>query len=217
MFSKGKANNVHEMIMSEIKDVESCLIHFESFMHAATTPETVYETLMSLAEVVRQAEDTADKSLRRMIDSLNGNFLPSTREQIIEIASSCDRIANKGEKVANMVICQDFRFPAEFAEDLKKIMSITRSQFDVLKTSISRLFSDMGGLLKDHSILDEIRSLETDVDKIEMGIYKRIFHMDVELAKKMQITQFVELVCDISDVTENIADKIQIMLITRKA
>jgi uncharacterized protein Yka (UPF0111/DUF47 family) len=83
MFSKGKANNVHEMIMSEIKDVESCLIHFESFMHAATTPETVYETLMSLAEVVRQAEDTADKSLRRMIDSLNGNFLPSTREQII--------------------------------------------------------------------------------------------------------------------------------------
>ena len=33
----------------------------------------------------------------------------------------------------------------------------------------------------------------------------------------MQTARFVELVCDISDVIENIADKIQIMLITRKA
>ena len=34
---------------------------------------------------------------------------------------------------------------------------------------------------------------------------------------KMQVARVVELVCDLSDIIEDIADKIQIMLITRKA
>lgn len=41
--------------------------------------------------------------------------------------------------------------------------------------------------------------------------------MDVSLAEKMQLFQFVEWLADLSDIIENIADKIQIMLITRKA
>ena len=46
---------------------------------------------------------------------------------------------------------------------------------------------------------------------------KQIFAMDTELAAKMQFFQLVQRICDISDVIEDIADKIQIMLIARKA
>ena len=41
--------------------------------------------------------------------------------------------------------------------------------------------------------------------------------MDIELAAKMQLFDIIDLFCDISDIIENIADKIQIMLIARKA
>ena len=158
----------------------------------------------------------ADVSLRRMIDSLVGtSFLPSTRENLISIATSCDKVANKCESVALMAVHQHFRFPEEHENDLLKIISITHKQFDLLEESISLLFSKFGDLLKDHSILDKIRALETEVDIIEDSLYKDIFHMDMDLAHQTQLANYVEALCDLSDKIEDIADKIQIMLVTR--
>ena len=218
MLSKKNSQKIHACIMDQIKDVEKCLISFESFMRAATTPETVSETLSSLAVDIGRMEAEADASLRRMIDSLSGAYLPSTREDIISIATSCDKVANKCESVTNMMVMQKFSFPAGYAEDVMKILSVTHEQFEILEKSISALFGDFGSLLKDHSILDQIREKESWVDEIEKKLYEQTFAMeDMDLAHKMQVAQFVEHIADISDAIENIADKIQIMLITRKA
>lgn len=217
MFGKSNSAKVHTLIMEQIKDVEGCLINFENFMRAASTPETAVETLRSLSVGVHQMENAADRSLRVMIDSLNGSFLPSTREDVINIATSCDKIANKCEHCAKMMVYQHFCFPKEYAEDLMTILDCTRKQFDLLSDSISQLFAKFGELLRDHSILDEIRKCESEVDALEEKLYEEIFSMDIDLAHKMQMSNFVELICDISDIIENIADKIQIVLITKKA
>jgi predicted phosphate transport protein (TIGR00153 family) len=116
-----------------------------------------------------------------------------------------------------MSIFQRFRFPAEFSEDVNKILAITDEQFELLQNSVGALFSDFGALAKDHRILDDIRTHESAVDRIEQKLYDSIFDMDITLAEKMQLFQFVEWLADLSDIIENIADKIQIMLITRKA
>lgn len=219
MFSKTKKTNaVHLLIIEQIRDVESCLLYFESFMRAACTPETVFETLRSLAINVGEAEAKADISLRKMIDSLTGPaYLPSTREDIISIATSCDHIANKCESVANRVIFQHFTFPEEYSADFVEILSVTHTQFELLEKAITRLFANFGEMLKDHSILDDIRRHESHIDKIEHKLYEQIYALDLDLAHRMQLAQYVEMLCDLSDIIENIADKIQIMLITRKA
>jgi uncharacterized protein Yka (UPF0111/DUF47 family) len=79
------------------------------------------------------------------------------------------------------------------------------------------LFQKMSALQKDTSILDKIRALETDVDHIEDKINTQIFQMNLALAEKMQVSHIVEHLCDLSDIIEDVADKIQIMLIARKA
>lgn len=206
------------LIMNQINDVENCLIQFESFMRAACVGETSQATLESLANGIMAAEAVADISLRKMIDSLgSGAFLPATRQDLISIATSCDAVANKCESYAITSVYQVFSFPQSYAQDLLEIISISHKQFDVLEDSVSRLFSDFGGLLKNHAILDEIRALESKVDAIEQKLARKIFTEDVELAKKMQMVSFLEKICDISDIIENIADKIQIMLVSRKA
>ena len=217
MFKKN--SNVHELITAQVKDVKKCLVLFESFMRAATTPETVPETLRALRDSVFEAEDVADVSLRSMIDSLSkGSYLPSTRESIISIGTSCDKIANKCESVSNLIVLYKFKFPAEFAADFNEIYDIIEKQFDLLEESISMLFSKMNELQREPAILDEIRALETKVDRIEMRISESIFNDDsMELAAKMQFFELVQRLCDISDIIEDIADKIQIMLIARKA
>ena len=217
MFKRTKNNEVHAFIMAQIRDVEACMRSFENFIRAASSSATDADTLQMLCDDVCKKEDVADISLRRMIDSLAGtSFLPSSREDLIAIATSCDKVANKCEYVALTAVYQHFRFSGGHANALLRIITITHKQFDLLEESISLLFSRFGDLLKDHSILDRIRSLETDVDHIEQKLYKDIFLMDLDLAHQMQLSNYVESLCDLSDIIEDIADKIQIMLVTRK-
>ena len=218
MFPKTKNNNIHKLIMEQINDVENCLVKFESFVRAACTPEVTIDTLRSLSDEVNQHEAIADISLRRMIDSLSGSsFLPSSREEIIAIATICDRVANKCEAFSQTVVRQRFSFPADYTDSLLEILAITRTQFDLLKESISQLFSNFGAFLKDHSILDQIRTQESKIDASEALLYDKTFALDIGLAEQMQISNLVEHIAAISDLIENIADKIQIMLVTRKA
>ena len=217
MLSKKNNQQIYACIREQINDVENCFISFQTFMRAATVSETVLETLRALSNDISKKEADADISLRRMIDSMNSSFLPATRQDLISIATKCDRIANKCEKISVTMVYQKFRFPKEFSEPIMKILSITHEQFLLLQGSIGQMFSDLGDLLKDHTVLDEIRQKESLVDEIEQNLYNTIFDMDIGLAERMQLASFVEQVCDISDVIENIADEIQIMLITRKA
>lgn len=216
MFKKSN-NKVSELILEQLKDVEGCLINFENFMRAATTKDAKIETLRSLYEGVHQMENAADRSLTVMIESLGGAFLPSTREDLIAIATSCDRVANKCEHTAMMMVFQKFTFPEEFNADIMEMLKITRNAFELLEKAIDKLFANLGGLIKDHSILMEIRDEESKVDKIEESLYERVYNLDLPLAEQRQLGDFVDWIADISDIIENIADNIQIMLITRKA
>ena len=100
-----KNSDVHTLIMEQIEDVEKVLLAFEGFMRAAATPETPKETLRALCKGVCEAENVADCSLRAMIDSLaEGSYLPSTREDLISIATSCDKVANKCETIAKIMV-----------------------------------------------------------------------------------------------------------------
>lgn len=217
MIFKKSSETASYLILQQIKDVEACMITFESFLKAATTEGTVAETLYALCDSVDQAENKADQSLRRMIDSLlTESYLPSTKEDLISISASCDKVANKCESVAKSIVYRRFRFPAEYANDVMNIIKISREQFQVLEESVRMLFDKFSALTKDHSILDRIRALESQVDEIEENLYRKIYATDMDLAHQDQIAAIIEGICDISDIIENIADTIQIMLITRK-
>lgn len=217
MFMRKSNEKASFLILKQIKDVEACLITFESFMKAATTDGTVTETLTALLDSVAQAENAADRSLRRMIDSLlKESYLPSTKEDLIAISTSCDKVANKCESVAKAIVYRRFLFPVEYAEDVMSILKITRDQFQILEESVRMLFEKFGALIQDHSILDRIRSLESQVDEIEEKLYQKIYATELDLAHQDQIALILENICDLSDIIENIADTVQIMLITRK-
>ena len=218
MFTRTKNDKVHGLIMKQLQDVKSCLESFEDFMRITTSSMDNTDALRKLCDTVYEKEHLADISLRQMIDSLGGAmFLPSTREDLISIGTRCDKIANKCEDICYMVVLQNFTFPESYNSDIVEILAITHKQFDLLEESISMLFSRMGDLMKNHSILDDIREYESQVDVYERKLLEKTYGRKMELAEQMQLSSFVSDLCDISDIIENIADKIQIMLVTRKA
>lgn len=218
MFTKSKNDTVHELIMKQLQDIKSCLDTFEDFMRVATTNREDTAALRALCDTVYEKEHIADMSLRQMIDSLGSTmFLPSTREDLITIATICDKLANKCEDICYMVVLQNFRFPEDYCEDLMEILAITFKQYELLEKTISLLFARMGDLMKNHTILDEIREYESAVDVFERKLLEKTYTRGIPLAECMLISGFVSDLCDLSDIIENIADKIQIMLVTRKA
>ena len=219
MFRKTeKGNEVHELMMEQFKHIKKTMDSFEEFINISYTKRGDSDTLRSLCDTVYDNETAADYALRRMIESLTGSpFLPQTREELISISTSCDKIANRCEDVAYNMILQGFLFPEDFHADLKDIIAVTHQQFALLEESISMLFSDFKNFLKDHSILDDIRELESKVDRIERKLLKKTYAYGLDAAHTTQMANFVQSTCDISDVIEDIADKLQIMLVTRKA
>ncbi len=216
MLNKNKNNDIHGLIMDQLTDVENTLVALEGFLAAATAPGAGIEPLRALCKTVREKEHIADVSLRSMIEGLDGPFLPSTRSDLISIATSCDGIANKCEDVAKLMVFQRFFFPEACTAPILDVVDITKKQFELLKSAVSQLFGKFNTLLKNHAILDDIRGLESQVDTIEEQVHMQIFEMDeLALAQKLQAVSFLEIICDLSDIIENIADKIQIMLINR--
>lgn len=217
LLPKKSANNVVSVILEQLKDVEACLKEFTSFMLVAVDPSSDYSQLEIMASKVSQLEKTCDASLRKMIDSLNATLLPGTRRELIDIATLCDEVANNCQNTALMMVYQNFRFPVEFSEDLMRIMELTGKQMTLLMNAVSKLYTEFGKLLKDHSILDEIRAVETEVDDIEEKLIKITYSMDIGLAEKMQMAKFLNKVADVSDIIEDVSDAIQICLIMRKS
>lgn len=210
---------VHSFITEQLKSVEACLACYESFMRTATSVTADNTTLRKLSEDVHQAENAADRSLRQMIESLRSSpYLPSTRSELIQVAAQCDHIANKCEHIAQMMTLRQFRFPPYCREAVMEILSLTHAQYALLQTTISKLFSHLNELLEDYAALDDIRGYERRVDEIEKKLFEEIYAKEeLRLSERILIAEFVEWVCDVSDVIENIADQIQMMLITREA
>ena len=134
------------------------------------------------------------------------------KSHIILVALSMLYRENRG-KVFNNLLSR----MKDYNEDIIEILALSHKQFELLEQSISLLFSRIGDLMKDQSILDEIRNYESNVDVYERKLLEKTYSRGMDLAECMQLSRFTEDLCDLSDIAENIADKIQIMLVTRKA
>ena len=216
LFFKKSALSVSTLIGDQMEAIKECLISFETFIKANLDEKVEMAELKECYEAVHQSENKADKALRRMIDSLDSSFLPSSRSELIEIAASCDKIANKWQGLAHLILLQRFHYPKSFEGDIRRIVEITLQQFTVLQTAIAMLFDKFGLFLKDHTILDDIRNLESQVDVIEESLNERIYSFEMDLAHQRQLGDMVQWLCDGSDIIENIADKLQIIVVSRK-
>ena len=138
-----KDTNVSTMINNQLTNVQTTFVSFENFLRIASTADATPDTLKALERRIYEEEGKADEALRAMIDSLVTEILlPSTKKEMIDIGTSCDKIANKCESVATTMVLQGLRIPQAYAEDVMKIVEITEQQFSILCNVINTLFAN---------------------------------------------------------------------------
>ena len=198
-------------------DVLNCYGKFEDFFRVLFSDNPDPTVLQSIKTVIDNCENAADGELRHVVDLLSDSFLPTTRTHLITLVQCTDDVANLCQEIVRHVMLEKIDFPAPIRADLLEIIAITTTQLSILYNAIDLLINDFKTLNNDRKVLDDVRAEESKVDNIQALLHGRIFALDISLAEKVYYRDMMEHICDLSDMIEDISDKIQIMLIEREA
>lgn len=216
IFSK-KNDKISKSFYAHQEDVAECFESFEDFFKVLFSENPDRNHLESVKVAVDTHEAAADRELIHIVNTMRETYLPATRKNLISLAQSTDRIANKCQAIVRKVYLEKIELPAEVQPDVLEIIAVTEDQVRILYKAVDQLLNDYKGLDKDRKILDDVRSEESHVDRVEAMLHERIFEMDLPLFEKVYYWSVIDSICDISDSIENIADQIQVMLIEREA
>ncbi|KLO22830.1 hypothetical protein X275_04845 [Marinitoga sp. 1197] len=172
------------------------------------------EKIKELADEVRNAETEADKIRRQAeLEMYSGAFLPNFRGDLLGTVESMDRIANKAESVADEIELQNLSVPDEILPDLVELIKKSQVTYKAVKEAAKEMFENFE---KANEMILKTENYEHETDIIERDIIRKIFSLNISLAKKIQLKKLVHRIADISDTSEDVSDRIQIIIYKRK-
>ena len=215
-----KEKKVKELIDEHVETVGNCLDCFkgclEAFLHGDTAmTESIHKSC-------DDAETYADNLHRKIGDYLySGAFLPLVRKDIYMLIEFVDKIANKAEAASDVIVCQDPEVPDDYKKTLNKIVETISDMFRIFREAVS-LFAPYESLQEEDKLatirekITSIGVMESDIDKLEETLMRTIFHSDLPLANKVQLERLFQRITDISDVIEDAADRLYVMVIRER-
>jgi predicted phosphate transport protein (TIGR00153 family) len=219
MFTE-KERKVKELIDEHVDKVGECLTCFKDCFEAYFQGDS--GRAQSIHENCDHTETEADILRRKIGDYLfSGAFLPIERKDIYMMTEFVDKIANKAETASDVVVYQSPEVPEDYEKILRQIVETMMEMFRILQDAV-RLFAPYDAL-QVHDILATIREkissigvMESEIDKKEESLMKTIFRSELPLANKVQMERFLRRVTEISDVIEDAADRLYVLVIRER-
>ncbi len=193
------------------KTIESYIAAMKAFFENKPVDE-----LKELVKDVRRTESLCDDYRREIERHLfAGALMPGSRGDIFMMLESMDKVPNKAEQVANLVLLAGPSVPESFRADLLEILDLTGRCTATLCSAMKKFFKN---LKKAAVEAQEVEQLESAVDKIERKLVWQIFHMDdLDMGHKLLLRELITGMCAISDRAEDASDRIEVMAVKRKS
>lgn len=212
IFFGKKEQTIIELFYQHLDSIENTIVKMIELIQSMKNNEI--EKVKKLSEEVREAETTADKIRRKAeMEMYTGAFLPNFRGDLLGIIESLDKIANKAETVADEIDLQNLRIPSELFENFEMLAKKVLETFQALKDASKEMFEDFESASQK---ITDTEKFEHEADEIERDTIRKIFSLNISLAEKIQLKKLVHRIADISDTSEDVSDRIQIVLYKRK-
>ncbi|UCG80245.1 MAG: TIGR00153 family protein [Desulfobacterales bacterium] len=215
-----KEKRVKELIDEHVHKVGGCLECFEGCFEAFLQGDRA--NAESIHENCDHAETEADIVRRKIGDDLySGAFLPIARKDIYMLTEYVDEIANKAEAASDMIVSQRPNVPDDYKRVLQEIVETTSKMFGVFQEAVA-LFEPYETLQADDSLaaikekITSIGVMESEVDNLEETLMRTIFQSDLPLANKIQLERFLRRITHISDVIEDAAERLYVLVIRER-
>ena len=180
-----------------------------------------WETVEKIQQKISRFEHEADvlkKALRMNLPK--GLFMPMSRQDLLEVLLTQDKIANKSKDIAGTILGRRMTLPEVVQEDYIRFVQRCVDACKQAKKAINELdelvetgFSgqEIKIVTKMLTKLDEI---ESDTDNLQSGIRHQIFAIEKDLPPidVMFLYKIIEATGDVADSSQRVGSRLQLML-----
>jgi hypothetical protein len=220
-------NRIFDMFgPSPIKPIEQ---HMRKVYHCAKQLSPFFESVIQsdwttaaeIKDTIVEYEKEADGIKRDLRLHLpTGLFLPVARTDLLELLSAQDRIANKAEDIASLIISRKMRIPKTITALL---MSFLTRALDAAKQACQAI-NELDELLETGFRGSEVKlvegmtvtldELEQDCDEKLADIRHKIFELEAELppVEIVFLYKLVQWIGDLADHAQTVGGRLQILI-----
>lgn len=163
---------------------------------------------------VKRLESRSDH-LRRSVERqlYAQTLIPESRGDVLGLLENLDSVMNNFEGTLWGFSIENPDIPAEYHDDYKVLTEQVTAAVESLVLA-SRSFFRSAETVGDH--MHKVMFYEKEADKVSTKLKRRIFDSGLDLASKQHLRHFVELIDNIADRSEDVADRLAIYAIKRR-
>ncbi|MBO7243877.1 MAG: DUF47 family protein [Alphaproteobacteria bacterium] len=172
--------------------------------------EGVQDSFKDLLKKVSALEAENDAYRRQIENNLyQYMILPDMRSDILKLLEMCDKVINKYE--SNLLVISVEK-PSVFSSLKEDLIKMIHSDLECVGSLVSGVrFFFLGKDIKEFT--EQTYKLEHVVDEQALKLKESVFNEKIELARQIQLKEFVYHIEKISDIAEDAADILNIMAV----
>ena len=207
------------LLQRHMEQVAKCVAKMNELLSAFEVGD--WELLETLATEVSRLEHEADQikdDIRNQL--LRRFFMPINRGHVLEILSIQDGLADAAEDVSVLLTIKQITIPPEMLDDFHRFRELNGNAFKLVQQIIDELDelleTGFGGAEaeKIRNLVRDVAYAEHQVDVLQMKLLRVIFS-DAAALSAADMNMWIQLVkelASISNLAENLADRMQMTL-----
>lgn len=209
-----REQEIERLMNQYMSEVLTCLDVFKDCLFALFEDATS-EQAADLVSQVDHAESRADHLRHQIEFEMYGKALmPESRGDLLGLVEAIDRIPNWAEEVVYDIHLQRVVFPQHLLNQFQYLVEANVQCFHVLHTAVIALFTDIDAVFQ---LTQDVDKIEGEIDGSERQLIRAVFDLEKgDLAYKILLHRTIKSICDISDKTENVADRLGILAAKRQ-
>jgi uncharacterized protein len=189
------------------------------FMEAATADD--WEAATALQQTIGRIENEADERKRALRLNLpHSLFLPVARNDLLELLTTQDKIANKAKDIAGLMTGRRMRIPPPLVDGMRRFVERCHDaalQAQRTVNELDELFeTGFRGAEVDlvNSMIDELDRIESDTDSIQVELRSELFKLERELPPVDVIFTYkvIEWIGDLGDLAQRVGSRLHLLL-----
>jgi len=212
MFSIFRATKDLVMKIDSFIDlVSESVLHFEEGLklYIAGKEAEFNERL----DIIRRVEARAD-DLRRDIEAqlYVQTLIPESRGDVLELLENMDDIIDFSKSIMFDFCVEKPVIPQVLNDRFIKLAGTAVDSAQALVQSTRSFFYDVN-TVKDH--LHKVKFFENESDHIAEKAKRELFELDIDLSRKLHLKTFIVFIDSVSDIAEDISNRLSIATMKR--
>ena len=204
-----KTHELEQMILAFLLNIIQAGIFYDQAMQTYLA-EGADDAFSELVKKVSALEVENDAYRRKIENNLyQYMILPDMRSDILKLLEMSDKVINKYESNLLGVSVEKPKVFSALKEDLIKIIHWDLECVGSLVSGVRNFF--LGKEIKEFTL--QTYQLEHKVDECALKLKEMVFNEKIELARQIQLKEFIYHIEKISDIAEDAADILNIMAV----